>query len=150
MATLLDLNPTLPRILLDERPATYPWEDLAYLWDRNDMGGVHDWLNARWSRLVETRLLGQRDPEAEFLQALAFAALALHFTQNRNQEGALLMLDDALLALGRYRPGLFGVRVEPIIDTLNELRPMIVALAPDDDCPMQPFVYRRFELRRTS
>ena len=111
------------------------------------MRGMHDWLNQRWSRLVETRMMGQRDTDAEFLQALAFAALALHFTQNRNQEGALLMLDDALVALTRFRPGLFGVRVDPILDTLNELRPMMVGLAPEDECPLQPFVCRRFEVR---
>lgn len=147
MPTLLDLNPALPSILVDERPADYDWAELAHLWNRNDMRGVHDWLNQRWSRLVETRMMGYRDTDAEFLQALAFAALAVHFTQNRNQEGALLMLDDALVALTRFRPGLFGVRVDPILDTLNELRPMIVGLAPEDACPMQPFVYRRFEFQ---
>lgn len=144
---LVDLGFAQPLVFREERPENYDWSELAYLWDQNDMSGVHDWLNARWSRLVETRLLGQRDPDAEFLQALAFAALALHFTQNRNQVGALLMLDDALLALGRMRPGRFGVRVDPVIDTLNELRPTIVALAPDDAYPAQPFVYRRLEVR---
>ena len=147
MPTLLDLNPTLPSILVDERPADYDWAEVAHLWNRNAMRGVHDWLNQRWSRLVETRMLGHRDTDAEYLQALAFAALALHFTQNRNQEGALLMLDDALIALTRFRPGLFGVRVDPILETLNELRPLIVSLAPEDECPMQPFVYRRFEFQ---
>lgn len=144
---LKDLN-SIP-VIVPERdlPQEYNWEELAFLWNSNDFGGVHDWLNERWSKLIQQRLLGHVDPEAQFLQALAFAALALYFTQNRNQEGALLMLDDALIALARYRPGFLGVRVDPIVDTLAELRPLLVGLAPEAECPMQPFVYQKFEFR---
>lgn len=129
-------------------PGGYEWDEFAALWDSNELQRAHDWLNSRWSRLVETRLAGCADPEARFLQGLAFAALALHFTQCRNQEGALLMLDDAVIALARFRPGFLGVQVDPIIDTLQELRPTIASLAPEAEHPVFPFVYRRFEYRR--
>lgn len=129
-------------------PGGYAWEEFAALWDSNELQGAHDWLNVRWSRLVETRQGGNKDPEAQFLQGLAFATLALHFTQCRNQDGALLMLDDALLMLARFRPGFLGVQVDPILDTLQELRPVIAGLAPDAEYPVFPFVYRRFKYRR--
>ncbi|GAB4182151.1 MAG: hypothetical protein Fur0039_26810 [Rhodocyclaceae bacterium] len=147
MSSLIELaTPALP-----EEPrgldAVPDWAELAALWNANDMAAAHDWLNQRWSRLVTTRLGGTQDPEAEFMQGLAFATIALHFTQTANQEGALMMIDDALLVLGKYRPEFLGVDVEPVIGTLEELRPMIVGLAPDAECPMQPFVYRRFKYR---
>lgn len=126
------------------------WSEVASLWNNNEFGALHDWLNERWARLIRNSLLGQADPEAELLQALAFAALALFFTQNRNQEGALLMLDDALLALGKYRPAYLGMQVDPIYATLHELRPMLVGLAPDADCPMYPFIYPKFEYSRAA
>ncbi len=126
------------------------WSEVARLWNANELGELHDWLNERWSRLVRNSVLGQRDPEAEMLQALAFATLALFFTQNQNQEGALLMLDDAVLALGKYRPSYMGVAIEPIYATLQELRPMLVGLAPDASCPMYPFVYPKFEYAHTA
>lgn len=129
---------------LDE---TLDWDEFAALWNANEMAAAHDWLNLRWSRLVETRPGGQSDPQARFLQGLAFAALALHFTQCRNQDGALLMLDDALIALGPYRPAFLGVQVDPVVATLHELRPTIASLAPDAEYPEFPFVYRRFEHR---
>jgi hypothetical protein len=121
------------------------WKEVQVMWDSNDMGALHDWLNDHWSRLIRNSLLGTRDPEAEFLQGLAFAALALFFTQNQNQDGALLLLDDAHLALAKYRPRFLGVNVEPIIGALQELRPLLVGLAPDDECPLYPFVYPKFE-----
>jgi hypothetical protein len=74
--------------------------------------------------------------------------LALHFTQHGNQEGAVLMVDDAMVALGRFRPGFLGVQVDPIIATLQELRPLLAGLAPDAECPLWPFVYRKFEYRK--
>lgn len=126
------------------------WSEVAILWNSNDLGTLHDWLNERWSRLVRNSVLGQKDPEAEFLQALAFATLALFFTQNHNQDGALLMLDDALIALGKYRPRFLGVEVDPVVGALQELRPLLVALAPDDPCPLYPFVYPKFEYHRSS
>lgn len=146
---LLDLNarPILPpdRGVLSE----IDWRDVAAMWDNNQLGQLHDWLNERWSRLIRNSPLGTRDPEAELLQALAFATLALFFTQNRNQEGALLMLDDALLALGKYRPAYMGVRVDAIYTCLQELRPLLVGLGPTDECPLCPFVYPKFETTRS-
>lgn len=121
------------------------WKDAAVMWDSNDLGALHDWLNERWSRLIRNSLLGTRDPEAEFLQGLAFATLALFFTQNQNQDGALLLIDDAQMALAKYRPRFLGVHVEPILGGLQELRPLLVGLAPDADCPLYPFVYPKFE-----
>lgn len=121
------------------------WSEVATLWNTNELGVLHDLLNERWSRLIRNSVLGTRDPEAEFLQGLAFATLALFFTQNRNQEGALLMVDDALIALGKYRPRFMGVRIDPIIDTLQTLRPLIASLPADGENPMFPFVYAKFE-----
>jgi hypothetical protein len=121
------------------------WSEVATLWNTNELGVLHDLLNERWSRLIRNSVLGTRDPEAEFLQGLAFATLALFFTQNRNQEGALLMVDDALVALGKYRPRFMGVRIDPIIDTLQTLRPLIASLPADGENPMFPFVYAKFE-----
>ena len=128
--------------------AHFLWEELAHLWDSNDLAAAHDWLNARWSRLIRNSVAGQMDPEAQFLQGLAFAVLALHFTQHANQEGAVMMIDDALVVLGRFRPAFLGVRVEPIVATLEELRPLLAGLAPDAEYPLWPFVYRKFEYSR--
>lgn len=146
MSSIIELNTATVPIVVGARPADYDWPELAHRWDHNDLAAVHDWLNRRWSQRVRNSPAGQADPEAQFLQALAFAALALHFTQGGNQEGALLMLDDALIGLGKFRPGFLGVGVEPILDTLHELRPIIASLAPDAPCPLMPFVYRKFEL----
>lgn len=146
MTMLLDLQsrPFLPpdRQVLSE----LDWREVALLWDSNDLAALHDWLNARWSRLVRNSVLGQKDPEAEFLQGLAFAALALFFTQNQNQEGALLLIDDALVILSKYRPRFLGVHIDPVIGALQELRPLLVGLAPDAECPLYPFVYPKFEV----
>lgn len=142
---ILDLHarPILPpdRQVLAE----LDWREVAALWDSNQLSALHDLLNERWSRLIRNSVLGTADPEAEFLQGLAFATLALYFTQNRNQEGALMLLDDALLTLGKYRPRFLGVHVEPIIGTLETLRPLIAALPADGENPMFPFVYAKFE-----
>ncbi len=121
------------------------WKDVEVMWNSNDLGALHDWLNERWSRLIRNSLLGTKDPEAEFLQGLAFATLALFFTQNQNQDGALLLIDDAQMALAKYRPRFLGVNVEPILGGLQELRPLLVGLAPDADCPLYPFAYPKFE-----
>ncbi|NWG30792.1 MAG: DUF309 domain-containing protein [Rhodocyclaceae bacterium] len=121
------------------------WSEVAAMWNGNRLEQLHDWLNERWSRLIRNSLLGTKDPEAEFLQALAYAVLALFFTQNHNQEGALLMIDDAQLTLGKYRPRFLGVHVDPILAALQELRPLLVGLAPDAECPLYPFVYPKFE-----
>jgi hypothetical protein len=143
---LVDLNPSFDLPLQAPSSEHFAWHELAFLWNANDLAGVHDWLNERWSALVRDRVGGQADSEAQFLQALAFAALALHFTQHRNQEGARLLLDDALVALARFRPAYLGVRVDPILDTLVELRPRLVGLAPSAECPVTPFVYNKLEL----
>jgi len=124
------------------------WGAFAALWNANELAAAHDWLNERWSRLIRNSVQGTSDPEAEFLQGLAFATLALFFTQNKNQEGARLVLDDALVALARFRPTFLGVKIDPIIGTLNELRPLLAGLAPQDDCPLYPFVYAKFEFSR--
>jgi hypothetical protein len=123
----------------------FDWQELAHLWDSNDLAAAHDWLNERWSALVRNRPGGQADPEARFLQALAYGVLALYFTQIGNQAGARVVLDDALIALAVYRPSFLGVRIDPIYATLDELKPTLAALADDDPCPMFPFVYRKFE-----
>ena len=128
--------------------AHFFWEELAHLWDSNDLAAAHDWLNERWSRLIRNSVAGQADPEAQFLQGLAYAVLALYFTQNANQEGAVMMIDDALMSLNRFRPGFLGVRVDPIIGTLEDLRPLLAGLAPDAECPLWPFVYNKFEYSR--
>lgn len=145
---ILDLHarPILPpdRQVLSE----LDWSEIAVLWNANELGPLHDLLNERWSRLIRNSPLGAADPEAEFLQALAFATLALFFTQNRNQEGALILLDDALIALGKYRPSFLGAQVDPIVGTLHELRPLIAALPADGENPMFPFVYAKFEYAR--
>lgn len=147
---LLDLQakPLLPpeRQVLD----VLDWSEAAALWNDNQLGELHDWLNERWARLIRNSVMGQDDPEAQLLQALAFATLALFFTQNHNQEGALLMLDDALLALGKYRPSYLGLQIEPIHAALQELRPLLVSIAADDPCPLQPFVYPKLEYSRIS
>ena len=126
----------------------FDWEALAHLWNSNDLAAAHDWINERWSALVRNRPGGQADPEARFLQAMAYAVLALYFTQVGKQEGARVVLDDALVALARYRPSFLGVRVDPIYATLDDLKPMLAGLADDDPCPMFPFVYRKFEYDR--
>lgn len=128
--------------------AHFFWEELAHLWDSNDLAAAHDWLNERWSRLIRNSVAGQADPEAQFLQGLAYAVLALYFTQNANQEGAVMMIDDAMMSLNRFRPGFLGVRVDPIIATLEELRPLLAGLASDAECPLWPFVYHKFEYSR--
>lgn len=147
---LLDLQskPILPpdRTVLSE----LDWGEVAKLWNNNQLGQLHDWLNERWARLIRNSQLGNKDPEAELLQALAFATLALFFTQNQNQAGALLMLDDAMMALGKYRPSYMGIKIEPIYGTLQDLRPLLVGLAPDAECPMYPFVFPKFEAMRAS
>lgn len=147
---LLDLHahPIMPpdRQVLSE----LDWSEVAVLWNSNDLAVLHDWLNERWSRLIRNSVLGSTDPEAELLQALAFATLALFFTQNHNQEGALLMLDDAVMALGKYRPSYLGVKIEPIYAGLQELRPLLVGLAADAPCPVLPFVYPKFEYSRSA
>lgn len=121
------------------------WSEVAALWNANELGGLHDWLNQRWSRLIRNSVLGFSDPEAEFLQALAFATLALYFTQNHNQEGALMMADDAVISLAKFMPRFMGVEVEPIVTTLTELRPKLVGIAPDAECPEWPFTYAKFK-----
>lgn len=148
MSSLLDLSPR--HFAPPEAPSRehFNWEELAHLWNSNDLAAAHDWLNERWSRLIRNSVAGQMDPEAQFLQALAFAVLALHFTQNANQEGAVLMIDDALVALNRFRPGFLGIHIDPIIATLEELRPLLAGLAPDAECPLWPFVYAKFEYRK--
>lgn len=117
----------------------FSWPELAALWDANNFGGAHDWLGERWNRLIQTRPQGHGDADARFLQGLAFAALAFYFTQNHNQEGALLLLDDALHALPDFRPAWRGVEVDTILASLETLRPLLAGIPSEAPCPMQPF-----------
>ncbi len=119
------------------------WEELEHHWDNNDFGAAHDWLNERWAQIVKTSPAGDKDPDARFIQGLAFAALAIYFTQDNNQESARLFLDDALMVLPLYKPSHMGIMVEPVLETLHMLRPAIALLGPDDACPFQPFVYNK-------
>lgn len=128
----------------------WDWDELEHHWNENDFQAVHDWLNQRWALLVKDRVGGDKDPDARFLQGLAFAALALYFTQSGNQEGACLLIDDALMILPQYAPSHQGIMVEPILETLHTLRPVIALLAPDDECPFQPFVYNKLIIDRAA
>ncbi|MBI4755502.1 MAG: DUF309 domain-containing protein [Betaproteobacteria bacterium] len=124
------------------------WSEVAVMWNSNDLAALHDWFNERWSRLIRNSPLGQSDPEAEFLQGLAFATLALFFTQNHNQDGARLLIDDALVVLNKYQPRFLGVHVAPIVGALSELGFMLAGLPADAECPLYPFVYPKFEYSR--
>lgn len=126
----------------------YQWSELAGLWGQNNFGGAHDWLGQRWNHLIQTSSKGHDDPDALFLQGLAFAALSFHFTQNRNQEGALLLLDDALRVLSRYQSNYRGVEVTPIMEALKTLRPHLVGLDPESDCPVDPSLFNKFQHER--
>ncbi|RZI40418.1 DUF309 domain-containing protein [Herbaspirillum sp. HC18] len=116
----------------------FAWDELALLWNGNNYGGVHDWLGERWNHLIQSRPEGHDDKDARFLQGLAFAALAFHFAQSRNLEGAALLADDALNVLPAYLPAYRGVQVDPVIETLTALRPLLDGLAQDAECPMPP------------
>ncbi len=121
----------------------WDWDELEHLWNDNDFGAVHDWLNERWALIAKNSPAGDKDPDARFMQGLAFAALALFFTQDNNQESARIFLDDALMYLPQFTPSHMGIMVEPILETLQTLRPAIALLGPDDACPFQPFVYNK-------
>lgn len=127
----------------------FAWWELAILWDAGDFHGVHDWLGLRWSHLIQSRPGGHADRDASFLQGLAFAALAFHFTQNQKQDGAVLMADDALAMLPGYLPAYRGLAVEPVLATLRELRPRLDGLDAEDECPMHPFVFNRLQYGKT-
>lgn len=128
----------------------WDWNELVHHWDDNDFQAVHDWLNARWAVLVKDRVGGDKDPDARFMQGLAYAALALHFTQYGNQESARIFIDDALMILPQYSPSHLGIMVEPVLETLQTLRPAIALLGPEDECPFQPFVYNKLILDRSA
>lgn len=134
----------VPRGSMD-RTQHFQWGELALLWNGNNFGGAHDWLGARWNHLIQFRPGGHDDPDARFLQGLAFAALAFYFTQNRNQEGALLLLDDARRVLPGFPPDYLGVYLAPILEALNELRPHLVGVECEADCPVEPSMFTRFQ-----
>ncbi|NMM29203.1 MAG: DUF309 domain-containing protein [Glaciimonas sp.] len=121
----------------------FAWDELALLWNGNNFGGVHDWLGERWSHFTQVRSDGIDDMDARFLQGLAFAALALHFTQNRNQEGAALLADDALSVLPQFLPAYRGLKVAPVMETLAALRPLLDGLQSDAECPIRPLVFNK-------
>ncbi|HUX30595.1 MAG TPA: hypothetical protein VMV78_08210 [Thiobacillus sp.] len=125
----------------------FAWDELELLWNANNFGAVHDWLGERWNHLIQSRPDEHEDPDARFLQGLAFAALAFHFTQNHNQDGAALLADDALTLLPQFVPVYRGVALGPVLETLNILRPLLAGLDHEADCPLQPFVFKKFEHR---
>ena len=128
----------------------YDWEELALLWNVTDFRAVHDWLNVRWSGLVQSRVLRDEDPDARFLQGLAFAALALHFTESGNHEGARMMMDDAQVFLAPFVPSHEGVAVEPVLDMLAQLRSTLAGLPLDAPCVLQATEARKFRLARAA
>jgi hypothetical protein len=130
---------TMP-ICAGDECSLFVLDELALLWNAGDFGGVHDWLGLRWSRLIQTSASGTDDKDARFLQGLAFAALAFHFTQNHNQEGARLLADDALAVLPGYGAAHKGIETGPILRSLRALRPMLENLDTQAECPMQPLV----------
>ncbi len=121
----------------------FAWDELALLWDGNNFGAVHDWLGERWNHLIQTRPGGHEDPDAQFLQGLAFAALAFYFTQNHNQDGAALFAEDALSMLPRFLPAYRGLEMAPVLEALNTLLPLLDGLVHEAACPMQPFVFNK-------
>ncbi|WP_420475169.1 hypothetical protein [Noviherbaspirillum sp. ST9] len=128
----------------------FAWDELALLWNGNNYGGVHDWLGERWNHLIQSRPDGHEDTDACFLQGLAFAALAFHFSRNRNLEGAALLADDALNVLPTFLPAYRGVQVEPVIDTLNALRPLLDGLAPDAECPLPVDLFKKLSYQQSA
>lgn len=123
----------------------FRWQELAPLWDSYNFGAVHDWLGERWNHIIQSSAQGDDDRDALFLQALAFAGLAMHFTRDRNQDGALLLADDALALLPRFLPVYHGMDVAPVIESLKLLRPLLEGIDPEADCPLQPFVCNKLK-----
>lgn len=128
-----------------ERAEYFHWDEMALLWDASNFGGVHDWLGERWNFLIQSSPLGNADPDARLLQGLAYAALAFHFTRHFNQEGAALMVEDALEVLPQCGPVCHGMHLDPIIENLQTLRPLLQDIASDAACPLQPFVCHKLE-----
>ncbi|MGE5096044.1 MAG: DUF309 domain-containing protein [Betaproteobacteria bacterium] len=122
----------------------YRWDELARFWSANDFGAAHDWLGERWNRLIQERGDGHEDRDARFLQGLAFAALAFHFTQSHNQEGARLLADDALRVLPGYVPRHAGVAVDPVLDAVRALRSRLEGLDDEAPCPVAPRDFSAF------
>lgn len=105
------------------------WDEFAALWQAGDFRGVHDWLNERWAHTVEQSPRGDAEPFAQFLQGLAYAALAFHFAGEKNAESASLFVEDGLDVLPRYAPSFAGIEITPIVDALAELRGQLPAPA---------------------
>lgn len=127
----------------------WDWNELKHFWNDNDFQAVHDWLNARWAILVKDRVGGDKDPDARFMQGLAYAALALFFTQHGNQESARIFIDDALMILPQYTPCHLGIMVEPVLETLHNLRTTIAPLGANDEYPYQHFDFNKLVLVNT-
>ena len=126
----------------------FAWDELELLWNANNFGAVHDWLGERWNHLIQSRPDGHEDPDARFLQGLAFAALAFHFTQNQNQDGAALLADDALTLLPQFVPAYRGVALGPVLETLNTLRPLLAGPEHEAVSLLPPCVLREFGYRK--
>lgn len=114
------------------------WDELAALWQAGDFRGVHDWINERWSRTVQESPQGDADPFARFLQGMAFAALAFHFTEEQNGESAAIFVEDGLNTLQQFPPTYAGVELTPIIDALAELHHTLPPA--DSGLPIPPLV----------
>ncbi|UJS26324.1 DUF309 domain-containing protein [Thiothrix winogradskyi] len=115
------------------------WPELAALWDAGDFGAAHDWLGERWNVLIQSRPQGHDDPDARFLQGLAYAVLAFHFTQHANQDGARLMVEDTLRVLPEFTPAWAGMETAPVIASVKVLQPLLEGLDNEAPCPLQPF-----------
>lgn len=123
------------------------WDELAALWQAGDFRGVHDWLNERWAHTVQQSPRGDAEPLAQFLQGLAYAALAFHFAAEQNAESAGLFVEDGLDLLPRYAPAFAGIEVSPVVDALAELR---AHLTPYSAIPVPPPVSAVRALRFSS
>lgn len=103
-------------------PALLVWDELQEMWSRGDFQGAHDWLNAHWSAEVKDLPDGDRQPQARFLQGLAFVALAFHFALAQNRESTGLFVHDGLRVLPAFEPAYGGIQVTPLVDALAELK----------------------------
>lgn len=114
------------------------WDEVVGLWQAGDFRSVHDWLNERWSHTVQGSPRGDADPFAQFLQGLAFAALAFHFAGEQNRESAAIFVEDGLNTLSRFPPSYAGVELTPVVDALAELRHSLPPA--DSGLPIPPIV----------
>lgn len=111
------------------------WDELLILWQSGDFRAVHDWINHHWSQIVRGSVEADSDPFAQFLQGLAFSALAFHYAGEQNRESAGLFVNDGLEVLSRYPSSYAGIETTPIIDALEELRDLLPASGAEQPIP---------------